>query len=76
MMAFTWLRYYNELLSKLVFVINILTVVYCCLLFSYTNRFSTKKKYNQTIFFDDVNVSVTGKIVLILNALDSLEPKE
>ena len=27
--------------SKLVFVINILTVVYCCLLFSYTNRFST-----------------------------------
>ena len=30
--------------SKLVFVINILTVVYCCLLFSYTNRFSTKKK--------------------------------
>ena len=30
--------------SKLVFVINILTAVYCCLLFSYTNRFSTKKK--------------------------------
>ena len=30
--------------SKLVFVINILTVVYYCLLFSYTNRFSTKKK--------------------------------
>ena len=30
--------------SELVFVINILTVVHCCLLFSYTNRFSTKKK--------------------------------
>ena len=37
--------------SKLVFVINILTVVYCCLLFSYTNRLRTKeKKYNHTIF--------------------------
>ena len=30
--------------SKLVFVINILTVVYCCLLFPYTNRLSAKKK--------------------------------
>ena len=30
--------------SKLVFVMNILTVVYCYLLFSYTNRFSAKKK--------------------------------
>ena len=47
--------------SKLVFVINILTGVYCCLLFSYTNRFSTKEKIN-------VNVSFTGKIVLTLNA--------
>ena len=53
--------------SKLVFVINMLTVVYCCLLLSYTNRFSTKKK-NKIPFFDDVNVSVTGKIVLTLNA--------
>ena len=53
--------------SKLVFVINILTVVYCCLLFSYTNRFSAKKKMKSCHFFDDVNVSVTGKIVLTLN---------
>ena len=53
--------------SKLVFVINILTLLYCCLLFSYTNRLSTKKE-NKTMpfFFDDVNV--TGKIVLTLNA--------
>ena len=48
--------------SKLIFVINILTVVYCCLLFSYTNRFSTKKKIKSCHFFDDVNVSATGKI--------------
>ena len=54
--------------SKLVFVINILTGVYCCLLFSYTNRFSTKEKIKSCHFFDDVNVSVTGKIVLTLNA--------
>ena len=55
--------------SKLVFVIHILTVVYCCLLFSYTNRFSTtKKKIKSCHFSDDVNVSVTGKIVLTLNA--------
>ena len=45
--------------SKLVFVINILKVVYFCLLFSYTNRFSTKKKIKTYHFFDDVNVSVT-----------------
>ena len=42
--------------------------VYCSLLFSYTNRFSTKKKIKSYHFFDDVNVSVTGKIVLTLNA--------
>ena len=42
--------------SKLVFVINTLTVVYCCLLFSYTNSFSTKKKkQNHAIFFDDAS---------------------
>ena len=62
--------------SKLVFVINILTVVYCCLLFSYTNRFSTKKK-KHAIFFDDVSVSVIEKnSTHFERALDSLEPKE
>ena len=38
--------------SKLVFVLNIhFTVVYCCLLFSYTKRFSTKKKRKSCHFF-------------------------
>ena len=71
---YSWKTYESTIMkivpndSKLVFVINILTGVYCCLLFSYTNRFSTKEKIKSCHFFDDVNVSVTGKIVLTLNA--------
>ena len=55
--------------SKLVIVIN--KLVNSSLLLSvvfYTNCFSTKKKLKSCHFFGDVNVSVTGKIVLTLNA--------
>ena len=46
--------------SKLVFVINILTIVNCCLLCSYTNRFSTKKKIREISFFFSMTLTLAS----------------
>ena len=56
-------KYQNKSTCKWMFVINIFIVVFCCLLFSYTNRFNTEK--NKMPFSTMLTLSVNREQIIL-----------